>query len=226
MWFKASLYLKKMSGVIMIASLIIWALNYFPREVEYSKNYDQIKSQVEQKYTHEIQSITTNSVTKDSIRNIMDIRLKSLSLQQLQERREKSFIGQIGHGIEPIIRPLGFDWKMGVSLLTGMAAKEIVVSTMGVLYQTDINNNGTANLRVKLQNATFKQGKKAGQKVYNKASAFAFMLFILFYFPCVAVIAAVRRESGGWKWAIFMAVYTTALAWIFSFAAYQVGMLF
>ena len=220
-----NLYLKKMSGVIMIASLIIWALNYFPRDIEYSQNYKLMETQIEQKYQPEMNSLSADSIKKDSLNTIMENELRHISLFKQKEKSEKSYIGQIGHFIEPVIRPLGFDWKMGVSLLTGMAAKEIVVSTMGVLYQTDPDNNGTANLKVKLQNATFKQGKKAGQKVYNKASAFAFMLFILFYFPCVAVISAVRREAGGWKWAIFMAVYTTALAWIFSFAAYQVGML-
>jgi ferrous iron transport protein B len=225
MWFKAALYLKKMSGVIMIASLIIWALTYFPRDINYSKDYDALTDSITKVYQPRLAALTEGTAEYDSLNTLKNKEIKNLLLEKHSEKSEKSYIGRIGKFIEPSIRPLGFDWRMGVSLLTGMAAKEIVVSTMGVLYQTDLDNQGTANLKTKLQNATFKQGKRAGEKVYNKASAFAFMLFILFYFPCVAVIAAVRREAGGWKWAIFMAVYTTALAWIFSFAAYQIGSL-
>ncbi len=213
MWFKAELYLKKMSGVIMIASLIIWALNYFPLNINYSKNYDEQMAGLRSQYS--ISSDTTLVYNK----------IHEIELAKQAERNEKSFIGQIGKFVEPAIAPLGFDWKMGVSLLSGMAAKEIVISTMGVLYQTD-TDNGVSSLVSKIQKAEYSSGPRKGQPVYNKASAFAFLLFILFYFPCVAVISVVRRESGKWKWALFMVFYTTSLAWVFAFGAYQIGKLF
>jgi ferrous iron transport protein B len=213
MWFKAALYLKKMAGIIMIASLIIWALSYFPM----SKHIDE-------KYEAQISALSQHaSALSDQAYNDS---LNQINIELKNEKIENSFIGRIGKVSEPLVQPLGFDWRMGVSLLTGMAAKEIVVSTMGVLYQSNLENNGTANLADKLKEARFEQGPRQGELVYNRASAFAFLIFILFYFPCVAVISAVRHETGKWKWAIFVAVYTTGLAWIFSFVAFQMGSLF
>jgi ferrous iron transport protein B len=212
MWFKAALYLKKMAGIIMIASLIIWALSYFPM----SKHIDE-------KYEAQISALSQHaSALSDQAYNDS---LNQINIELKNEKIENSFIGRIGKVSEPLVQPLGFDWRMGVSLLTGMAAKEIVVSTMGVLYQSNLENNGTANLADKLKEARFEQGPRQGELVYNRASAFAFLIFILFYFPCVAVISAVRHETGKWKWAIFVAVYTTGLAWIFSFVAFQMGSL-
>lgn len=222
MWFKAAMYLKKMSGVIMIASIIIWSLSYFPMNTEYSKNYDQLKSETIAKY-ETLKISSENTIPVDSLNQLMNFHLSELDLEKQGEQIEKSFIGRIGKFIEPAVSPMGFDWRMGVSLLTGMAAKEIVVSTMGVLYQTDLENNGTSSLTKKLQVAVYQDGPKMGEKVYTKATAFAFLIFILFYFPCVAVISAVRHETGKWKWAVFVAVYTTTLAWIFSFLAFIIG---
>lgn len=224
MWFKAAMYLKKMSGVIMIASLIIWVLSYFPSNVKYSQDFEKIKTDYIANNSEKIEK-TANPVVIDSLNNQLAKELTAIDLKMTGEKIEYSFIGRVGKFIEPAVRPLGFDWRMGVSLLTGMAAKEIVVSTMGVLYQSDIENNGTASLTEKLQSAEFQSGPKVGQKVYTQAAAFAFLLFILFYFPCIAVISAVRHETGRWKWAIFVAFYTTSIAWIFSFIAFQIGSL-
>jgi ferrous iron transport protein B len=222
MWFKAAMYLKKMSGVIMIASLIIWALSYFPMNVNYTKNYEKLTEEAITLHEEKINS-PLNTLTDDSLNTLLNTQLSEIKLQKQGEKIENSLIGRIGKFIEPAVSPMGFDWRMGVSLLTGMAAKEIVVSTMGVLYQSDLENNGTSSLTKKLQTAVFKQGKRSGEKVYTKSTAFAFMIFILFYFPCVAVISAVRHETGKWKWAIFVTVYTTGLAWVFSFLVYQIG---
>ena len=124
------------------------------------------------------------------------------------EQQENSYIGQKGKAIEPVISPLGFDWKMGIGILSGVGAKELVVSTMGVLYNDTDNND---NLAEKLN--------------ISPLVAFSYMLFVLIYFPCVATIIAIRHESGKWKWAIFTALYTTSLAWIVSFIVYQTGKL-
>ena len=111
------------------------------------------------------------------------------------EKQEKSYIGILGHAIEPVIRPLGFDWKIGVSIITGLAAKEIVVSTMGVLYQAETgDDDGSGNLQTKLQEQTHSHGTLKGTKVFTPVVAYGFMMFVLIYFPCVAVIAAIKKE--------------------------------
>ncbi len=216
MWFKAYMYLKKMAGIILIASVLMWALGYFPRTIEYSHDYDAEKVELSQQLS------ANNSIINDSI----TAQIHQLNFDKEAERQEKSYIGKLGHFVEPVIRPLGFDWKIGVSLISGMAAKEIVVSTMGVLYQTDPDAKTSQSLVTKLQNATYSSGPKIGQKIYTPPVALGFLLFVLFYFPCVATIAIIKRESGEWKWAIFAMLYTTSIAWVAAFIVYQVGRLF
>lgn len=212
MWFKARQYLKKMGTVILVASVVIWALGYFPTNIRFSKNYDELITLVEQ-------NGGWNEQTKAE-------QIKILELEKESERQEKSYIGQIGHWMEPVIAPLGFDWKMGVSIFTGLAAKEIVVSTMGVLYHADLEaDENTSSLIKGLQNQEHQSGKLKGQKVFTPLVAFGFILFVLIYFPCIAVIAAVRKESNR-KWALILTTYTTVLAWIVSFLVYQIGSLF
>ena len=164
-WEKGAQYLKKMGGIIMIASIIIWFLGYYPR-------HD----------THE----------------------------SVAEQQENSYIGQIGKAIEPVIKPLGFDWKLGIGLISGVGAKELVVSTLGVLYtnEGDVEN---VNLSDRIP--------------ITPLVALAYMLFVLIYFPCIATFAAIKQESGSWKWAIFTAGYTTGLAWLVAFTVFQIGSL-
>ncbi|MGL5957600.1 MAG: ferrous iron transport protein B [Phocaeicola sp.] len=163
-WEKGSQYLKKMGGIIMVASILIWFLGYYPRP------------------------ITAEST--------------------LAEQQENSYIGQIGKGIEPIIKPLGFDWKLGIGLLSGVGAKELVVSTLGVLY---VNESNEENINL------------SGRIPITPQAALAYMIFALIYFPCIATLVAIKQESGGWKWAIFTALYTTILAWVMAFIVYQIG---
>jgi len=212
MWHKGQQYLKKMGNVILLASILIWALGYFPRHIDYSTNYDA-----------QISVLRTNKQlqTPDKDQKVMQLEMSKES-----ERQEKSYIGQLGHAIEPVIRPLGFDWKMGVSIITGLAAKEIVVSTMGILYQADPQADaGSGSLKEKIKEQTHNKGEFKGQAVFTPLVSFGFMLFILIYFPCVAVIAAIKKESS-WGWAVFTMVYTTAIAWVVAFASYQIGSLF
>jgi ferrous iron transport protein B len=179
MWFNAKQYLHKMGSIILVASVIIWALSYFPRLEEGTR----------------------------------------------VERLENSWIGRAGHFVEPVVRPLGFDWKLGVSIVTGLAAKEVVVSTMGVLYQgDDPGESGTAGLSDRLREQEYTTGRHAGEKVFTPWVAIGFMLFVLIYFPCVAVIAAIRKESTN-GWALFSMFYTTALAWLVAFVVNQAGKL-
>lgn len=211
MWTKGVQYLKKMGNVILLASILIWALGYFPRDVKYSQNYDA-----------QIAKVQTSNILQSEKKE----RINKLELSKESEHQEKSYIGQLGHGIEPLISPLGYDWKMGVSIITGLAAKEIVVSTMGVLYQADLDaNEDSPSLKERLQEQVHHSGELKGQKVFTPLVAFGFMLFVLIYFPCVAVIAAIKKESN-WKWATFTMVYTTGIAWVVAFLVYQVGSMF
>lgn len=221
MWFKSSQYLKKMGGVIMIASLIIWALGYFPRNPEITEKYNNLILQTNQSYTD---LINTNPDLSEKLTIEKGIALNKINYSKYNELQKNSFIGQIGTFLEPAMRPLGFDWKMSISLLAGVAAKEVVVSTMGVLYQADGDPEEISEALVsKIRNAKFESGEKVGETVFNPVTSFAYLMFILLYFPCVAVVAAVKKESGQWKWAAFMIIYTTALAWFVAFLVNQIG---
>ena len=190
-WEKGKQYLHKMGGIILVASVIVWALGYFPHNEELSS----------------------------------------------QQQQEQSYIGRIGKAVEPVFAPQGFNWKLDVGLIAGVGAKEIVASTLGVLYSNDdsfadddsYNDEGgkyeklhqliTSDIAT-LHGMTIKEAEPIA-----RLTAYSFLLFVLLYFPCVATIAAIKGETGSWKWALFTAVYTTALAWIVSAAFYQVGRL-
>ncbi|MFA8450041.1 MAG: ferrous iron transport protein B [Bacteroidales bacterium] len=224
-WSKGYQYLKKIGGTILFASIIIWALGYFPRSNEYTEKIDQHITVIQ----HNKDQITKNNSINEKQKNYQLTNLSDkenkLVFQKEAIRQEHSYIGKIGKTIEPVIHPLGFDWKMGVSLISGGAAKEIVISTLGVLYQTDVSDNNNSNLISKLKEQKYKNGPKKGQNVFTPLVAISFLLFILIYFPCIGVIATIKKESGKWKHAIFLAVYTTCLAWIVSFLFYQGGIL-
>lgn len=204
--FRTGLYFKKIGGVILIASIIVWILSNFPRSVTYSKDYQG-----------EISRVNESSLpVSDKAESV-----SSLLLVQKSERQAKSFMGIIGRAIEPVMKPLGFDWHLSVSILSGLAAKEVVVSTLGVIFQSD-DKAGTSSLVEKIRS----QKDLKGNNEFTPLIAFSFMLFILTYFPCIGVIGAIRRESGSWKWAIFTIFYTTGIAWLLSFSVYQIGSLF
>jgi ferrous iron transport protein B len=213
MWFKTRQYLHKMGGIILVASIIIWALSYFPRNVEFSRDYDHL---IQQKEMILLQHPNMEE------RQTEEIELKKLQREKAAELQEKSYLGRLGKFVEPVMRPLGFDWKMSVSLIAGASAKEIVVSTLGVLYQADADSESEV-LQNRLIEETYQFGPHKGQRVFDPIVAFAFLIFVLIYFPCVAVIAAIKKESGSWKWALFTIFYTTGLAWFLAFLINQIG---
>ncbi len=217
-WFKGKQYLRKMGTIILVASIIVWALGYFPLGKAIDNEIDEELAIIEASF---VQSKKTETVENTRYYES----LSSLELKRQRLKQENSFIGRLGKFIEPIIQPLGYDWKMGVSLIAGGAAKEIVISTMGVLYQTEPDVNENQTLINKLREQTYESGPKTGQPIFTPLVALSFMLFILIYFPCIAVIAAIKNESGQWKWSLFLAIYTTALAWIVAFITYQGGSL-
>ncbi len=226
MWNKGSQYLQKMGGVILVASILIWTLGYFPRNTEKSAEIENQKNRIIQDYTKKIQSARDTKAIS-ILKSEFSEKIQQNEQKSEAERQENSYIGLIGRGIEPVLRPLGFDWKIGVSIVSGIAAKEIVVSTMSVLYGADNKAaTGKESLSQLIKNEIYTSGPKKGQYVFTTVTAASFLLFILLYFPCIATITAIKRESGSWKWALFTVFYTTGLAWIVSFLVYQIGNLF
>ena len=176
-WEKGKQYLKKMGGIILVASIIVWALGYFPHN-------DQLTA---------------------------------------QQQQEQSYIGRIGKTIEPVFRAQGFDWKLSVGLISGVGAKEIVASTMGVLYANDDSVAESDTSDAQKYHSLYEKMSADG---ITPLIAFCYLLFVLLYFPCLATIVAIKNESGSWKWAIFTAFYTTLTAWIVSALVYQIAQLF
>ena len=178
-WEKGKEYLKKMGGIILVASIIVWALEYFPHN---------------------------DSLTP-------------------QQQQEQSFLGRVGKAIEPVFTPQGFNWKLDVSLVAGIGAKEIVASTIGVLYASDDTFGDEESFSDDAERYT-----RLRQLMLNDGItplvAYAYLIFILLYFPCIATIAAIRNETGSWRWAAFAACYTTLVAWLASTLVYQIGGIF
>jgi len=209
MWDKSKQYLKKMGGVILIASIIIWFLEYFPHNEESDK---QVEAQIEH--------VEARFANQEIDETQKDEQIAELEAHHNTEHTENSYIGRIGKFIEPVMSPLGFDWKIGVSLLTGSAAKEVVVSTLGVLY------TGDAEDQASLQDRLLNSKNPDGTPTFTPLVVASLLLFVLIYFPCVASIAAIKEESGSWKWGLFSIAYTTLLAWVISFLVFQIGSLF
>lgn len=208
MWSKTSQYIRKMGGLILFASIIVWALSYFPRQ----SLYDMEKARGK----HIVMVQDTSKVhTNDST-----LQHETLEASLNTFRQEHSILGRIGHAMEPVVEPLGFDWKTAVSLLAGAGAKEIVVSTLGVLYTG--NGEDEASLSQKLVTPD----PATGQAPFTPLKALVFMVFVLLYFPCIATIAAIYRETGSWKYPLFSVIYNTGVAYLISFIVYRIGLLF
>jgi ferrous iron transport protein B len=234
MWLRASQYLKKMGGIILIASLLIWVLGYFPRNIEFSRDYDQLIYEVYEKY----EPLILQTQSNDSLAMIKTLRVEELThiVQERElERHSKTYIGMLGTIIEPVMSPLGMDWRLSISLLSGFPAKEVILSTMGVLfqeYELDPENPDTdhptviiGSLDQRLQQAVFLDSKDGDSPLFTKVSAFAFLVFVLFYFPCTASIVAIKKESGKWSYTILSILYTTGFAWLMAFIINSLGYL-
>lgn len=223
MWNRAGQYLRKIGGVILIASIIIWALGYFPQRTKKHDSYMNQIALISAKYQGLRESFAGN---KQSVRQFdKDEYAEKEQVMAIMkaDQQQNSYIGRLGRLIEPVMRPLGFDWKMSVAVLTGISAKEVVVGTLGVLYQAGDEDSGNQSLINKLQGQVHTYGPKAGKPVFTPLVAMSFMIFILIYFPCIGVVTAISRESGSWKWAAFVIFYTTGLAYLASLAVYQIG---
>ncbi|MGC8866247.1 MAG: ferrous iron transport protein B [Bacteroidales bacterium] len=221
MWDRAVQYLKKIAGVILVASIVIWALGYFPVSHSIQKEYETHRQNIEEHYQRLLAVHPGNAPLLTHQRDSLMLHLEE---HYLTLKQENSFIGRIGKFIHPLMQPLGFDWKMSVSVLAGIPGKEVVVSTMAVLYGGGDENTHTLTRR--LQEETYKDGPRKGQKVFTPLVALSFMIFILLYFPCMSTVAVIAYESKSWKWGAFVVAYTTAIAYFMALLVYQVGSLF
>ena len=198
MWERGAVYLKKAGTIIFAGCVLIWFLSNFPWNPQYSKDYDALIEQA-----------------KDNKEMVIQ-----LENEKAAEKLEKSYAGKLGRAIAPVFRPLGFDdWKVSVGLVGGFIAKEIVVGTLGTLHSIGKADEESESLRQALQNET----RPDGSKMFNPLVAYALMVFVLLYIPCVATIAVIKRETNSWRWPIFAAFYTTLVAWIVAFIIYQGG---
>lgn len=204
MWSKARQYLQKMGGLILVASIIIWALSYFPRY-----DMEDVPSDFSKSAITEMQAVNGEDIPTEDMDDII--------LQEYQQ--EHSILGSIGKFCEPVVRPMELGWQSCVSLIAGMAAKEVVVSTMGVLY---VGDDDEAALSKRLKTSSPITGKAP----FTTASALAFLVFVLLYFPCVATLTAIVRETGSWSYGLFSLFYNTILAWLLAVLTFNVVNLF
>ncbi len=204
MWSKAEQYLRKMGGLILVASIIIWALSYFP----HYETEDLPKEYV---------AATLAEMPADQTEGMSQSQIEKSMLTEYQQ--SNSILGKIGQFVEPVVRPMELGWKSCVSLIAGSAAKEVVVSTLGVLY---VGDDDAELLTERLQSPS----RLTGKTPFTPASALAFMVFVLLYFPCIATLTAIARETGSWKYALFSVIYNTGLAWVFAFLTYRIAVLF
>lgn len=216
-WEKGQQYLQKMATTILICSVIIWFLGYFPKNKELmaaQEEYATLAQTPAGRLSANADEVDVNAAT--ATKQELTTRIDSLYAYQ----QENSYIGQLGRMVSPALDPLGFNWKMDVGLLTGIAAKELVVSTLGVMYSegAKVSEGHDMSEDTQLQSALVND--------VTPAAALSFMVFILLYFPCVATFVAIKNETGKWRWAVACCAYTMAVAWIMSFIVYRLALIF
>lgn len=216
-WEKGKQYLQKMATTILICSVIIWFLGYFPKNKELmaaQEEYATLAQTPAGRLSANADDVDVNAAT--ATKNELMTRIDSLYAYQ----QENSYIGQLGRMVSPALDPLGFNWKMDVGLLTGIAAKELVVSTLGVMYSegAKVSEGHDMSEDTQLQSTLVND--------VTPAAALSFMVFILLYFPCVATFVAIKNETGKWRWAVACCAYTMAVAWIMSFIVYRLALIF
>jgi ferrous iron transport protein B len=205
MWEKAKVYLQKMGGVVLAFSVVIWFLGAFPKDIELSQDYRGQQAAIEADLSAAL-ALAESPEEQAALSARAEDALRGVEKAMAEERIAKSYIGRIGRAIEPVIAPLGFDWRLGVSLVTGVVAKEVVVSTMGVLYQVGEAEPNTHGLK----NALRKSG-------LTPVTALGFMVFVLIYVPCIVTVITIWKETGSLGWTAFAVSYLFLLAWTMAF---------
>lgn len=207
MWDKGYDFLKSAGTIIFGISIILWFLVSYPKNDEIALKYQQIREQSAQSFS------------------IEQLETKNIELHQAEasEQLRESYAGRLGLFIEPLIKPLGFDWKIGIGLVASFAAREVLVSTLAIIYNVGEDaNEASVDLIQALQN---EKDMATGQPRYTPLVAVSLMVFFVLACQCMSTVAIVKRETNSWRWPIFMVSYMTALAWFGSFAVYQGGRL-
>ena len=210
MWDRARQFLKKMGGIILIGAIIIWVLSVFPRDVQFSADYEKELTAAEDLYAGRLAEVRDAAQRRQLLAE-RDAAFDQILRNREKERTEKVFMGRIGRCIAPLFEPLGIDWRGSVALLTGFVAKEIVVSSLGIMYAVEGEDDRTA-----LSQALRQSGM-------TPLAALSMMIFVLLYVPCLATVMVIMRETGSVKWALFNVAYTTMVAWCAAFVVYQTG---
>jgi ferrous iron transport protein B len=212
MWERSKMFLKKMGNIILIGSVIVWALSAFPRNTPYSKDFPKEIQQLQLKGVQDRQEFS-DPASRSALEKETAASIDAIKRVMKAEKIENSYMGRMGKMIAPFFSPLGIDWRGSVALMSGFVAKEIVVSTMGILYAAEGDNASEA-----LRTALLSSGM-------TPLSAISMLVFVLLYLPCLATMAAIRRELRSWKWLLFSIGYSTSLAWVMAFLVFQGGKL-
>ena len=191
MWERSWLYLKKAGTVILGVSIVLWAMTSYPKKVEFEQDYDTRIARAEARGA--------------------EAEVESLEQARQAEELTHTVAGRIGHGLEPLLRPMGFDWRIGTALIGAFAAKEVFVAQMGIVYSLGEADEGSDSLRQTLR------------ENYSPLAGFCIMLFCLISAPCMATIAVTKRESNSWKWAMLQLSGLTVVAWLVTALVYQIG---
>jgi ferrous iron transport protein B len=206
MWDRSRLFLRRAGTVILGINILLWFLATYPRSSELQQQFDQRRTQWQQAASNPPTPAESESLTR-------------LEHDEAGEKLRQSFAGRLGRAIEPVLKPLGFDWKIGIGIVTSFAAREVFVSTLSIVYNAGGGDDDTSSLAKVMQS----ERRPDGRAVYTPLTGITLMVFYVFAMQCVSTVAVVRRETNSWKWPIFQTVYMTSLAWILAFVTYQLG---
>lgn len=206
MWDRSKLFLRRAGTVILGINILLWFLATYPRSSELQQQFEQRRAQWQQAASNPPTAAETEALTR-------------LDQEEAGEKLRQSFAGRLGRAIEPALKPLGFDWKIGIGIVTSFAAREVFVSTLSVVYNVGGDGENTASLAEVMKS----ERRDDGRVTYTPLTGITLMVFYVFAMQCVSTVAVVRRETNSWKWPIFQTVYMTSLAWILAFLTYQVG---
>ena len=206
MWDRSKLFLRRAGTVILGINILLWFLATYPRSSELEEQFSQRRAQWKQS----VSNPPTPAETETGLQ---------LDHEEAGEKLRQSFAGRLGRAIEPTLKPLGFDWKIGIGIVTSFAAREVFVSTLSVVYNVGGDGENTASLAEVMKS----ERRSDGRAMYTPLTGITLMVFYVFAMQCVSTVAVVRRETNSWKWPIFQTVYMTSLAWILAFLTYQIG---
>jgi ferrous iron transport protein B len=203
------LFVSRAGPVILAVSIVLWTLAAFPRDVAYERDYAALQAGAEAKAA---------AAPGAERARVLEVETARVDRLKQSERLSKSYAGRIGRLMEPAIRPLGFDWKMGIGIVAAFAAREVFVSTLGVVYASGSDDDATLReaIRADVDPVT-------GKPVFRPLVGISLLVFFVLAMQCFSTLAVVRRETGSWKWPLLMLGWMTGLAWVASFAVFQIG---